>query len=198
MGRLTVAIVALVAVSCSDGGPTETDTSYNLTCPAAPTECGSLAASTCLGSGGVRNIVGVNGGPSCDDEPPVVAICEATERADGDLILTLVASVGDGFGFSLRGATIDPEGSMVMGSCEITIVEDQASYGGNAGRCGSEPPSMEQPCRISNVTLGGADADLSFDVECENLVDGVSNRAFDVGGTNGGAATVRFLRCDGL
>lgn len=161
--------------------------------------CGSLAESTCLGSGGLRDILGLNGDISCDGETPVVAICEATQKSDGGLILNLVASVGDVFAFTLRGATVDSDGGMVTGSCEITIIEDELSYGGSLGRCGTEPPSDVQPCQITNVVVGDADgADLSFEVECLALLNDITERAFDVGGPDGGPASVRFARCTGF
>lgn len=200
MGRLIAAILPLLGVSCAEGGPVAVDAFYNLTCPASPAMCGSLAE-TCLGAGGLRQILGVNGEISCDLETPLVAICEATQRSDGGLLLTLVASVGDEFAFALRGATVDPNGSMVSGSCEITIIEDQLPYGGGngRGRCGAEPPSTEQPCQISNVILGDADgADLSFDVECSTLLSGTTGRSFNVGDPEGGPATIRFARCSGF
>ncbi len=196
IGRLLGVMVAILGVSCADDGPVATDVFYNLTCPAPPATCGSLAESTCLGSGALREILGVNGEVSCDDVTPVLAICEGTRRPDGGVILTLVASVGDRFGFELRGATLDPDGSTVSGPCELTIMEDQLAYGGDVGVCGAEPPSMNQPCQISNVVLDGAD--ISFDVRCEALLSGVTGNAFDVGGPNGGPATVRFARCTGF
>jgi len=189
-------MLPLFSVSCADDGPVATGVLYNLTCPASPTTCGSLAEGTCLGPGGLREILGLNGEVSCDDVTPVVAICEATRRSDGGLILTLVASVGDRFAFELRGATVDSTGTIVSGGCELTIIEDELSYGGDLGACGAEPPSMAQPCQISNVSLDGAE--ISFDVECEALLSDVTENAFDVGGPNGGPATVRFARCNGF
>lgn len=192
-------MLPLLGISCAGEGPVATDASYNLTCPAAPATCGALAQSTCLGNAGLRDILGVNGEVSCDGETPVIVICEATQMSDGGLILTLVASVGDQFAFELRGARVDPDGSMVTGSCEITIIEDGLSYGGSLGTCGREPPSMDQPCQIYNVILGDADgADISFDVECEALLSGTTGNSFDVGGRDGGPAKIRFARCTGF
>ena len=189
-------MLPLLGVACADEGPVATDVFHNLTCPASPASCGSRAENTCLGTGGLREILAVHGEVSCDGETPVVAICEGTRRSDGGLIVTLVASVGDRFAFELRGATVDADGSMVSGACEITIIEDRLSYGGNSGACGAEPPSMNQPCQISNVVLGGAD--ISFDFECEALLSVVTESGFDVAGPNGGPATVRFARCTGF
>ncbi|MDH3728068.1 MAG: hypothetical protein OER77_11110 [Myxococcales bacterium] len=196
LGNLVAVMLPLLGVACADDGPVATDVFYNLTCPASPASCGSPAAGTCLGTGGLREILGVNGEASCDGETPVVGICEGTRRSDGGLILTLVASVGDRFAFELRRATVDSDGTMVSGGCELTIIEDQLAYGGSLGTCGAEPPSMDQPCQISNVALGGAD--ISFDVECEALLSDVTENAFDVGGPNGGPATIRFDRCTGF
>jgi len=196
LGNLLAVLLPLLGVGCADAGPVATGVLYNLTCPAPPAGCGSLAAGTCLGTGGLREILAINGEVSCDGETPVIAICEGTRRSDGGLLLTLVASVGDRFAFELRGATVDSDGSMVSGACELTIIEDQLSYGGNVGACGAEPPSMDQPCQISNVVLGGAD--ISFDVECEALLSNVTEKAFDVGGPNGEPATIRFARCTGF
>lgn len=189
-------MLPLLGVSCADDGPVATDVFYNLTCPASPATC-SPPQSTCLGNGGLREILGVNGEvSSCDEETPVIAICEATRRPDGGLILTLLASVGDRFGFELRGATLDPDGSTVSGACELTIIEDQLPYGGSLGTCGAEQPSMNQPCQISNVVLGGAD--ISFDVECRTLLSSTTGNSFDVGGPGGVPASIRFARCTGF
>ncbi len=128
----------------------------------------------------------------------MVGICEATRRSDGGFILTLEASVGDRFAFELRGATLDSNGTLVSGGCELTIIEDQLSYGANIGRCGAEPPSMEQPCEISNLDLNDGSADISFDFECQALRSAVTGSAFDVAGPSGAPATVRFARCTGF
>jgi hypothetical protein len=188
-------MLPILGLSCADDGPVATDVFYNLTCPGSPATC-SAPQSTCLGNGGLREILAVNGEISCDDETPVVAICEATRTPEGGLILNLLASVGDRFGFELRGATVVPDGTTVSGACELTIIEDQLAYGGNLGACGTEPPSMNQPCQISNVVVGGAD--ISFEVECEALLSSTTGNSFDVGGPGGGPATVRFARCTGF
>lgn len=154
---------------------------------------------TCLGSGGSRDIIGLNGEVSCEENTPIIAICEATQTSDDRLILNLVASVGDLFAFELRGAAIERDGTLTESSCEVTIIEDELAYGGDLGGCGAEEPSMEQPCQITNVVVSDdAGADLAFDIECQELISGTTGNAFDVGGLGGGPSTIRFARCSGL
>ena len=187
-------MLPLLGISCAGEGPVATDASYNLTCPDLPASC-SLPQGNCLGNGGLREILGVNGEVSCDGETPLIAICEL-QRFEGGQLLTLVASVGDEFAFELRGATVESDGSVSGAACAITIIEDQVSYGGRLGACGDAQPSMEQPCQISNVVLGDADgADISFDVACEGLLSDTTANSYDVGGREGGPARIRFARC---
>jgi len=187
------------SASCADeGGPVATDTAYLLSCPSETSvPCGAIDQGTCLrpegGPAGARELFGLNGETSCERDDPVLAICEAQETEAGDLLITLEAAVGSQFAFELRGAVVDRDGTNVEGTCQITIVEDSASYGGSLGACGSEPPSLEQPCQISNVVVDdAAGIDLSFDFECEGLISPTSTQGFDVDGS------ARFARCQGL
>ncbi len=194
MGRLIVMMLPLLGVSCAGEGPVATDASYDLTCPDPPASC-SLPQSNCLGNGGLREILGVNGEVSCDGETPLIAICEL-QRFEGGQLLTLVASVGDEFAFELRGVAVESDGSVSGAACAVTIIEDQVSYGGRLGACGDAQPSMEQPCQISNVVLGDADgADISFDVACQGLLSDTTGNSYNVGGREGGPARIRFARC---
>ena len=190
------AALAIVA-GCSDAdGPAATDTIYALTCPAAPTECGSLSEDTCLrpdgGAIGDRDIFGENGELGCDGENVTIVVCRATETESGRQMIDLEASVG-GFGFETRiFASID--GATIDGTCEVTVLEDDLAYGGALGTCGIEPPSMEQPCQISNISIGDDESiDVSFDVLCEGLrSETVPTDGFDV------QANIRFARCTGI
>ena len=79
---------------------------------------------------------------------------------------------------------------------QLTITEDGAVYGGEqAGTCGTEEPSMEQPCRLSNITTGGGA--VEFDLECESLIS-AAVAGFDVGAIGPGPTTIRFENCTGF
>jgi hypothetical protein len=197
-------MLPLLGISCAGEGPVAAEALYDLSCPPPPATC-TQPQSTCLGNGGNREILGVNGEAVCDDQSTILAICEAIPRSNGGFVLTLIASVlgqdEDGvpsvdFGFELRGAVVGADDS--MSGCEVTIVEDGLAYGSNLGTCGREPPSMDQPCQISNVILGDADgADISFELKCDTLLSSTGH-AFDVGGGTDGRATIRFARCTGF
>ncbi|MGB5810821.1 MAG: hypothetical protein WBG86_09840 [Polyangiales bacterium] len=196
-GRVPVgfaALCAIWAVACAgDSGPAATDTTYTLSCPAAPASCGALAENTCLrpdgAAEGSRELFLIDDEIACDGDQAVV-ICEVAEASDGRRILNLETSVGNSFGFEVR-VVVGAEDSMISGSCDVTVVENGLAYGGSLGGCGIEDPTPEQPCKLSNFSVGGSDgADISFDVICEDLVSPTAVTGFDVNGT------VRYARCD--
>ncbi|MBW1757737.1 MAG: hypothetical protein JRJ80_16415, partial [Deltaproteobacteria bacterium] len=120
MSRLMCVLVSVLALSCADsGGPVLVDAQWNLTCPAdTGVDCGALAPQTCLGTVGQRAIVGEHRQPACTGDP-IVAICEAVQRADGTRIVTLEANIANTFAFELRGATIDAEGVVEQTACNV-------------------------------------------------------------------------------
>ncbi|MEM7137519.1 MAG: hypothetical protein AAF500_13110 [Myxococcota bacterium] len=190
-----VLIGSVSLLGCDDGGPAATNTSYTLTCPAAPTACGPLSDTTCLrpdgGPAGERVIFATNGELSCDGETPAIVVCRATATTEDRQILDFEAVVGD-FGIETT-IIVTVEGATIQGTCEVTLLEDGVSYGGSLGTCGVEEPSMEQPCQISNLTVGDADgAEIGFDLACRSLISDLTESGFDVD------ATVEFARCDGI
>jgi hypothetical protein len=195
MSRLMCVLVSVLALSCADsGGPVLVDAQWNLTCPAdTGVDCGALAPQTCLGTVGQRAIVGEHRQPACTGDP-IVAICEAVQRADGTRIVTLEANIANTFAFELRGATIDAEGVVEQTACNVTIIEDQVSY--DIGACGPAAPSMEQPCELSDVSVEGNE--VSFGLECRSLISSTTAAGFDVGAVGGGPTTIRFANCVGF
>jgi hypothetical protein len=196
MTRLMCVVLPLLALSCADsGGPVSVDAQWNLTCPSGGAAgCGALAEETCLGSVGQRAIVGEYRETACTGDP-IIAICEAVERPDGTRIVTLEADVGGNFAFELRGATIDiGDGSVQQSACNVTIIEDGLPY--DIGGCGSEPPSIEQPCQLSSISVEGNE--ISFGLECDSLLSSTTDLAFDVGAVGGGPTTIRFGNCTGF
>jgi hypothetical protein len=195
--KLIAALPALLlALSCAEsGGTVMVDVEYNLTCPDdTAVGCGSLAPETCLGSVGQRAIVGARGETSCTGEP-IVASCEAVNRPDGLTVVFLEANIGNEFAFELAGATVDDDGQGGGQTvCNVTITEDGAVY--DLGGCGTEEPSMEQPCQLSNVSAEGGE--VVFDLECKSLINRASTNGFDVGAVGGGPTTIRFSNCSGF
>jgi hypothetical protein len=200
MIRFMCVLLPLFALSCADsGGPILVDAQWNLTCPSGGAGCGSLAPETCLGVAGQRAIVGERGQPACNGDP-ILAVCEAVQRADGTRNVKLEAEVGGGFAFLLSGATIDAgEGIVEQTACNVTIIEDGLPYdygASGAFNCGTEAPSMEQPCQLSNVSVEGTD--VVFDVQCDSLLSSTTGGAFNVAAVGGGPATIRFANCVGF
>lgn len=190
-----VVLLSALVAACSTDGAAATDTTYTLTCPAAPTSCGALAESTCLRPEGApqgeRELFLIDDEIACDGDQAVV-ICEASQTSDGRRNLNLEALVGSSFAFEVS-VVVGGDNSMIEGLCDVTVVEDGLAYGGTLGTCGFEPPSLEQPCQVSNLVIGNIDgADISFDVSCERLLSPTTESGFDVD------ATVRFARCDGF
>lgn len=185
----------MLAISCADsGGPVAVDVRWNLTCPAgSEVGCGAPAPETCLddGAGVERSIVGEHGQMACTGEP-ILAICEAIERSSGTS-LRLEANVGDEFAFELD-VTVETDGSVEQGTCNVTVIEDELPY--DIGACGTEPPSVQQPCELSNIVTRGDE--ITFDLRCEALLSGTTGLGFDVGGSGGGPTTIRFANCTGL
>jgi hypothetical protein len=192
--RLICVLLPLLALSCADGtAPVAVDAQWNLTCP-ADTEvgCGALAPETCLGSVGQRTIEGEYREISCMGDP-IIAICESVERADGTTFIGLEANVGNDFAFELSAIVNRNDTSVGPTSCDVTIIEDQLPY--DIGTCGQDPPSMEQPCQLTNVsTVGG---EVSFSLQCVSLLSSTSSLGFDVGAVGGGPTTIRFQNCTG-
>jgi hypothetical protein len=196
MVRLMCALLPVLVLSCADGGgPVLVDAEWNLTCPSGgAADCGSLVEETCLGIVGQRAIVGEHGQAACTGDP-IIAICEAVERSDGTRIVTLEADVGGKFSFQLRGASIDTgDGSVEQSGCNVTIIENGLPY--DMGACGTEPPSMEQPCQLSNISVEGNE--VTFDLECDSLLSSTTEWVFDVGAVGGGPTTIRFANCVGF
>ena len=194
--RVLVAMAALLVASCADSGSTASvDAEWNLTCPPGnEVDCGSLAPDTCLGDVGQRAIIGARGETSCTGDP-IIAACEAVERSNGMRVVFLEASVGGDFAFELTGATVDPgDGSMQQTACNVTIIEDGLAY--DVGTCGEDPPSMEQPCQLSNISTEGGE--VVFDLECDALLSSVTGNGFDVGAVGGGPTQIRFSNCNGF
>jgi len=188
MSLLMCVLLPALLLSCAEsGGPVYVDAEWNLTCPADAASCPGAPAKTCLGTGGQRAIVGEHRQPACTDDP-IVAICEAVQHADGTRTVLLRADVGGQFAFELSGATIDAgDGIVETTACTVTITEDGLRSAN--GFCGTEPPSMEQPCQLTNVLVEGTD--VSFDVECDSL----SSLGYGVGAVGGGPTTIRFANC---
>ncbi|MGB5193782.1 MAG: hypothetical protein WBN70_12435, partial [Polyangiales bacterium] len=160
-------------------------------------ECGSLAPDTCLNvsedgffAPGWRSIIGSRGDTACNGDVLVVE-CEAVERPDGRTFISLDANIGDEFAFQLDAILGD---GSVEDVCDVTIIEDQAPY--DFGVCGIDPPSMEQPCQLSNVST--ANNEVVFDLECQGLLSMTSGLGFDVGAVGGGPTTIRFSNCTGF
>ncbi|MBT8465978.1 MAG: hypothetical protein HKP36_17025 [Myxococcales bacterium] len=198
--RLLCLFVSILGLSCAEeGGPVLVDAQWNLTCPAdSEVDCGSLATETCLGSVGQRAILGVHGELACTGDA-ILAVCESVDRPDGTRNISLEANVDRGdrsfpkFAFEL-GARIDPADNSVE-SCNVTITEDEVPY--NVGGCGEEPPSMAQPCQLSNISTGNGE--VSFAIECRSLISSVTGTSgFDVGAVGGGPTPIQFANCRGL
>ena len=190
---LAFTFTAVLLVSCASGeGAVFVDAQYNLTCPAdTAVDCGSLAPETCLGSAGQRALIGGHGQVSCTGGP-IIAVCEAVQRSDGSRTVTLEASVDGRFSFELRGATVSDGSIVEQTACNVTIIEDEVPY--DVGGCDTDPPSMAQPCQLSNIGIAGSE--VTVDVECESLFSSViGTSAFDVGAVGGGPATIRFVNC---
>ena len=194
MSRFLCALLPLFALSCADsGGPVVVDAQWNLSCPSSGVGCGSWAQETCIGNGGQREIVGEHGQAACDGDQ-IIARCVAVDQSDGTRKLTLEANIGDKFAFELRGATVDSGGSVEQTACNVTIIEDEVPY--DVGACGQEPPSVNQPCQLSNIETGGGV--VTFGLECASLISATSANGFDLGALGGGPTTMRFSNCAGF
>ena len=204
--RFACLLVSMLALSCaSSDAPVSVDAEWNLSCPGdTDVDCAPIAdPQTCLSEDdegvvapGWRSMVGSSGDTACTGDK-LVASCEAIDRPDGVRVVFLRVGVGDGFALELRGATVDAgDGSTEQTECYVTITEDGAVYGGEqAGTCGTEEPSMEQPCRLSNIMTGGGA--VEFDLECESLIS-AAVAGFDVGAIGPGPTAIRFENCAGF
>jgi len=175
-------------------GATLVDAQWNLTCPAdSAVDCGTPASDTCLGNFGQRSIVGEHGQLACTGDP-VIATCEAVQRADGSRTAMLEANVGDEFAVELLAAGVEADGIAGWTACAVTIIEDEVRY--DIGACGAEPPSMEQPCQLSNISIESNE--VIFDLQCSSIVSSTTAQGFDVGAVGGGPTTIRFANCFGF
>ncbi|UCF45992.1 MAG: hypothetical protein JSU89_02100 [Myxococcales bacterium] len=194
MSRFLCALLPLLVLSCADsGGPVAVDAQWNLSCPSSGVGCGSWAQETCIGNGGQREIVAEHGQAACDGDQ-IIARCVAVDQSDGTRKLTLEANIGDRFAFELRGATVDSGGSVEQTACNVTIIEDEVPY--DVGACGQEPPSVDQPCQLSNISVEGSE--VIFGLECDSLLSSVTDLGLDVGALGGGPTPIRFANCSGF
>lgn len=206
VSRLSCLLVSMLVLSCADTDNTvRVSAEWNLSCPAdTDVDCGSFAdPPTCLREDeegvvgpGWRSIVGSSGDSACTGDN-IFASCEVVEQQNGATLVFLEADAGDDFAFQLRGARVDlDDGSMPESACYVTITEDGATYGGMVtGVCGTDEPSMQQPCQLSNITVGGGV--VEFDLECESLIS-AAVAGFDVGAIGPGPTTIRFENCTGI
>jgi hypothetical protein len=118
--------------------------------------------------------------------------CEALRRAEGLTSVLLRASAGDDYELELD--VLLGNNGTVEDRCNVTIVEDGLAY--DLGACGTEPLSMEQPCRLSDISTGGGQ--VAFGLECESLISSTTANGFDVGAVGGGPTFVTFTNCEGL
>jgi len=198
--RFVCALLPMLALSCADsGGPVLVDAEWYLSCP-SEVGCASWAQDTCIGKLGQRAIVGEHGQPECDDR--IIAICEAIQRADGMRDIRLEANVDRNggsspqFAFELEVKVDTNDDSVDL--CNVTITESGSSYGAidTLGACGTEEPSIEQPCQLSNISTEGNE--VVFDLECDALVNSTTLLAVDVSAVDGGPTTIRFANCTGF
>ena len=199
-----ILLSTLLVMSCSDSeAPVLANVDWALSCPQPPDpgrSCGSLGE-TCLGVGDDRQIFQFNGADACpdDDTNPgrVVATCEGVEREDTVFSLNVEASVAGLYGFEIRGLLINVATNAVVPSdgCNVTIIENGQIY--DQGACGIEEPSEDQPCQISQLFVDQRGEEISMLVACNRIISSVGTE-FDVGGPEGGPATVIFENCDGF
>lgn len=197
ISRLACLLLSGLALSCAEsGGAVVVDAQWNLSCPSSGgAGCGAWAPDSCIGDGSQRAIVGEHGQPVCGDR--ILAICEAVDRSDGMTDITLEANVDRSggvtprFAFELSAKVDRSEDSVEL--CNVTIIEDEVPY--DIGACGEGPPTMEQPCQLSNVSTG---REIVFDLECDALLSSLTELAFDVGALGGGPTTIRFANCTGF
>jgi hypothetical protein len=197
--RLMCALLPVLLLSCAEsGGPVLVDAEWNLTCPTdSAVDCPGAPAETCLGDGGQRAIVGEHRQLACTGDP-IKAICEAVQGTDGTRIVTLEANVAGYFALELHAETIETgDGLVEQTDCHITITENQTSYGGrDLGRCGEDDISMDQPCKLSNISVVGSD--VSFELECRSLINRTTLSAYDVGAVGVGPTMITFGNCVGF
>ena len=170
--RFVCLFVSILGLSCAEeGGPVLVDAQWNLTCPAdSEVDCGTLATETCLGSVGQRAILGVHGELACTGDA-ILAVCESVNRSDGTRNISLEANVD-------RGDRSFPKFAFELGARE-------------------EPPSMAQPCQLSNISTGNGE--VSFAIECRSLISSVTGTSgFDVSAVGGGPTPIQFANCKGL
>jgi hypothetical protein len=200
ISRIACLLLSALVISCAeDGAAVLVDAQWNLTCPAdSEVDCGALAPQSCLGAVGQRTIIGAHGQTACTGDP-ILAVCESVDRADGtrNILIEVNVDRGNGsfpsFAFEL-GARVNSADDSVQ-SCNVTIIEDEVPY--DIGDCGEEPPSMAQPCQLSNISTAGGM--VSFDIECRSLLSSVTGTSgFDVGAVGGGPTTIQFANCTGF
>lgn len=77
--------------------------------------------------------------------------CSVNDRA-GRKVLTASVDNADGYGFEIRDAEFPmATGGVVSGAgCTVTVDESGNQY---RGPCGANPPTVDQPCRISNLVV---------------------------------------------
>jgi hypothetical protein len=200
MSRLPLVLVSMFALSCAESsGPVSVNAEWNLSCPGGRgAGCGALAEQTCLGVVGQRAIAGAHRQPACNGEP-IIAICEAVQNADGmrDVFLETevrgATDAGGDIALQLHATTTDA-GDVEPTACNVTIIEDGLPY--DVGACGTEEPSMEQPCQLSEVSVEGGN--VVFNLECDSLLSSTTGLGFDVGAVGGGPATISFGNCAGF
>ena len=141
---------------------------------------------------------------SFTDMDGLTATCNL--RASGpDSIVDLAIDVR-GQSLTIANLVTGASGGAVRGGCEITVVDDQTTYGGsNFGVCGGGVPGPMQPCQISNLVIDPGDPEgptVAMDVLCRSLAaatDPVRLQRDLVGPAESARpARIRLLNCPGV
>ena len=81
----------------------------------------------------------------------IIAVnCSLGDRGGGKVLTASVVN-SEGYGLEIRDVEFPIGGGPISGpGCTVSVTEGGQEY---RGQCGANPPSVVQPCRISNLTL---------------------------------------------
>lgn len=134
------ALIGVVAVGCSESGPTGVyaDIQWQVRCQ---------VMGMCTPSAS-RSILGFDQDPSFQR-----VSCNVVETASSRILSFNTRSSDGGvpFGLVMTNATFPSSGGSPAAGCQISVTEGSNTY---VGACGGSPPSMTQPCQVTNVTFG--------------------------------------------
>lgn len=156
-------LVAVLLVSCSGGGGANGGDAGVADAGPAPPFADFQWMLRCAAMGGcagypMRDMRAFNG------QEGALVSCSLTPSGGGQMLNFSISQ--EGHGIALVNASIIGDRFIGGSTCGVRVTEPGEEY---AGRCGTSPPSVAQPCQFSDFTINETVASITAKLQCASL-----------------------------